>query len=113
MPHVPVAKVSDLEPESAIAAVVDGPDGPVALAIARDADGEFHAISEMCTHAGDVSLAEGDVEDCEIECWAHGARFNLKTGKGTLPAPAPVTVYSCVVEGDDVLVDVTTTVEGE
>ena len=53
-------------------------------------------------------LSEGDVEDCEIECWLHGSRFDLRTGKPTgLPATEPVAVYPVTVEGDDVLVDVT------
>ena len=46
---------------------------------------------------------------CEIECWLHGSRFDLRTGKPTgLPATEPVAVYPVTVQGDDVLVDVHT-----
>ena len=49
------------------------------------------------------------MEDCEIECWLHGSRFDLRTGKPTgLPATEPVAVYPVTVQGDDVLVDVHT-----
>ena len=46
-----------------------------------------------------------DVEDGTIECWLHGSRFDLRTGKPCgLPATKPVATYSVTVEGDDVLV---------
>ena len=40
--------------------------GEYEICIARDSDGTIHAIDDLCTH-GEVSLAEGDVEDCTIE----------------------------------------------
>ena len=89
----------------ALRVVLDG----IAVAIVRDGDGEVHAIGDTCTHA-DVSLAEGDVEDCAIECWLHGSRFDLRTGAPTsLPAIRPVPVFAVTVVGGEVLVDVTTT----
>ncbi len=84
--------------------------GGVAVAVVRDEDGGLHAIGDQCTHA-DVSLSEGDVDDCSIECWLHGSRFDLRTGEPTsLPAIRPVPVFPVTLDGDDVLVDVTTTV---
>jgi len=54
-----------------------------------------------------VRLSEGDVEDCEIECWLHGSTFSLETGAPlNLPATEPVPVYPVTIDGDDVLVDV-------
>ncbi|MDO5081293.1 Rieske (2Fe-2S) protein [Buchananella hordeovulneris] len=101
-----VASLTTLAPGQAVAATVrDHTGADVALAIVRTEDGTVHAVSEYCTH-GQVSLVEGDIEDCTIECWAHGARFNLVTGQGSLPAPSPITVYSVILDGDDVLVDV-------
>jgi len=47
-------------------------------------DGAFYAIEDVCTHDGGT-LAEGDVEGCEIECPRHGARFDLRTGRVTAP----------------------------
>ena len=70
-------------------------------------EGEVFAIDDICSHAN-VSLSEGEVEDCQIECWLHGSRFDLRTGKPSgLPATEPVPVYPVKIEGDDVLVSVT------
>jgi 3-phenylpropionate/trans-cinnamate dioxygenase ferredoxin subunit len=75
------------------------------LAIVRDEDGELHAINNVCSHQY-VLLSEGEVEDCSIECWLHGSRFDLRTGEPTgLPATQPIDVYAIHVDGDDVLVD--------
>ena len=52
-------------------------------------DGELFAVDDRCSHA-DVSLSEGEVEGCLIECWLHGSQFDLRTGQPTcLPANAP------------------------
>ncbi|MEV6809046.1 non-heme iron oxygenase ferredoxin subunit [Streptomyces sp. NPDC017248] len=69
--------------------------------------GEVFAIHDICSHAN-VSLSEGEVEDCQIECWLHGSAFDLRTGKPSgLPATRPVPVYPVKIEGDDVLVSLT------
>ena len=66
--------------------------------------GEIYAIRDVCSHA-DVALSEGDVEDTTIECWLHGSRFDLSTGRPTgLPATRPVPVYPTKIDGDDILV---------
>jgi 3-phenylpropionate/trans-cinnamate dioxygenase ferredoxin subunit len=95
--------VDDVAPESSVAVEVDG----VEVAVVRDG-GEWFAIRDECSHAA-IALSEGDVEGCEIECWLHGSRFDLRTGKPTgLPATEPVAIYPVKVDGDDVLVDVHT-----
>jgi 3-phenylpropionate/trans-cinnamate dioxygenase ferredoxin subunit len=98
-------RLSELEPGSATKVVLDG----VAVAVVRCEDGSVHAVGDTCTHA-DVSLSEGEVEDCAIECWLHASRFDLVTGTPlSLPAIRPVPVFPVTLDGDDVLVDVTTT----
>ena len=68
-------------------------------------EGELFAIRDQCSH-GRVMLSLGEVDDCTIECFAHGSRFDLRTGEALdLPATQPVPVYPVKVEGDDVLVD--------
>ncbi|MQY12364.1 Biphenyl 2,3-dioxygenase, ferredoxin component [Streptomyces sp. RB5] len=70
-------------------------------------EGEVFAVYDICSHAN-VSLSEGEVEDCQIECWLHGSRFDLRTGKPSgLPATRPVPVYPVKIDGDDVLVSLT------
>ena len=66
---------------------------------------EVFAIDDTCSHS-DASLSEGDVTDFKIECWLHGAEFDLRTGEAlTPPAIAPVKTYSVSVDGDSVTVD--------
>ena len=90
---------ADVASGSAIAVDVDGLD----LAIMRDGD-DWYAVDDECSHAA-IPLSEGDVEGCEIECWLHGSRFDLATGRPTsLPATRPVPVYPVKIDGDDVLV---------
>jgi 3-phenylpropionate/trans-cinnamate dioxygenase ferredoxin component len=98
-----VCSVSDIPEDTNVLGVeVDGE--PVA--IARDCDGELHAINNVCSHQY-VLLSEGEVEDCSIECWLHGSQFDLRTGDPTgLPATQPIDVYDLRVDGDDVLVDI-------
>jgi 3-phenylpropionate/trans-cinnamate dioxygenase ferredoxin subunit len=94
-------RVDDVENASAIRVMIDG----VPVAIVRS-DGEVYAIYDVCSHE-DVPLSEGEVEDQTIECWKHGSRFDLVTGRPTgLPATKPVPVYPVKIDGDDVLVSV-------
>jgi 3-phenylpropionate/trans-cinnamate dioxygenase ferredoxin component len=80
---------------------VDGLD----VAIVRNGD-DFYAIEDECSHAA-VALSEGDVEGCEIECWMHGSRFDLRTGKPIgPPATEPVPIFPVQVDGTDVLIDI-------
>jgi 3-phenylpropionate/trans-cinnamate dioxygenase ferredoxin subunit len=94
-------------------AITDVPDGgavrvfvgEVPVAIVRS-EGEVYAIHDVCSHAN-VPLSEGEVDDQTIECWLHGSRFDLVTGRPTgLPATQPVPVYPVKIDGDDVLVSV-------
>jgi 3-phenylpropionate/trans-cinnamate dioxygenase ferredoxin component len=94
--------LAEIPAGEALAATVDG----VGLAVVRNGD-DVYAIYDECSHAA-IPLSEGEVEGCEIECWLHGSRFDLRTGKPSgPPATDPVPTYPVRVEGDDVLVDVT------
>jgi 3-phenylpropionate/trans-cinnamate dioxygenase ferredoxin subunit len=96
-----VCTSDEVTPAQAKRVVVDG----VAIAVVKDSAGTIHAIGDTCTH-GDISLAEGFVEDDTLECWAHGSKFELTTGKPlTLPAYEPVPVFSVTVVDGDVYVD--------
>jgi len=96
----------DVPVEGTFRVELEGERGVVEVALVRDEDGELHAISDICSH-GAVSLSDGEVEGCTIECWLHGSRFDLRTGKPTgPPAVRPVPVYPVTVDGQRVLVDV-------
>ena len=103
MSYARACAVADVAPGTARRCDVGG----VPVAVVRTEDGDVHAIHDVCSHAN-VALSEGEVEDCAIECWLHGSRFDLLTGRPTgPPAVVPVPVYPVKIDGDDVLVDVT------
>jgi len=103
-----VCSVNDLAVKQALRILID--DYPVA--IVKDSEGAIHAIGDTCSHA-DVSLSEGDVEDCTIECWGHGSQFDLRSGQPlSLPAYEPVPVFAVAIDGDDVYVDIATVTNG-
>ncbi|WP_285724896.1 non-heme iron oxygenase ferredoxin subunit [Psychromicrobium xiongbiense] len=86
--------------------------GDIPVAIVRDSEGALHAIGDTCSHA-DISLSEGEVEGCTIECWAHGSTFDLVTGEPlTLPAYEPVPVFALSVQDDKVYVDTSIVLNG-
>lgn len=95
---IKVAKTSDLAPGEKM--LVEYEDDDVGL---FNLDGEFYAISDVCTHDGGP-LVEGQLEDEWVICPRHGARFNVKTGQQTMPAFSPVPLYEVKIEGDDVLI---------
>ena len=75
------------------------------ICVARVGD-EVFAIDDTCSHS-DASLSEGDVTDFKIECWLHGAEFDLRTGDAlTPPAVAPLHTYGVHVDGDSVTVEI-------
>ncbi len=74
---------------------VDG--NPVCVARIGD---EVFAVSDTCSHS-EASLSEGDIADYRIECWLHGAEFDLRTGEAlTLPAVSPLTTYDVIRDGE-------------
>jgi 3-phenylpropionate/trans-cinnamate dioxygenase ferredoxin component len=101
MAFVRACAATDVADGQAIRVEVDGLD----VAIVRNGD-DFYAIEDECSHAA-VALSEGDVEGCEIECWMHGSRFDLRTGKPIgPPATEPVPIFAVQVDGTDVLIDI-------
>jgi 3-phenylpropionate/trans-cinnamate dioxygenase ferredoxin subunit len=96
----------DVPEAGALRVELEGPEGVVEVAVVRAEDGSLHAISDICSH-GAVSLSDGEVEDCTVECWLHGSKFDLRTGEPlSPPAVRPVPVYPLTVDGERVLVDV-------
>lgn len=67
-------------------------------------DGTVYALRDECTHEA-VPLSDGEVADGAIECWKHGSRFDLATGRAlNRPATKPVDVYPVRVDEDEVFV---------
>jgi 3-phenylpropionate/trans-cinnamate dioxygenase ferredoxin component len=99
---VRVCRLDELPEVGVAAADVNG----TIVAIARDDNGHVHAVNDTCTHAN-VSLSEGELDGCTLECWLHGSRFDMRTGEPSgPPATVPVAVYPVKIEDGDVYIAV-------
>jgi 3-phenylpropionate/trans-cinnamate dioxygenase ferredoxin subunit len=97
---VRVCATSDVPVGGVMAADVNG----TPLALVHCEEGEYRAIYDECSHA-QIALSEGEIDGCTLECWLHGSRFDLRTGKPTgLPATEPVAVYPIEIHDGDVYV---------
>ena len=66
--------------------------------------GAVYALRDECTHES-VPLSEGEVADGAIECWLHGSRFDLATGRAlSPPATRPVAVFGVRVNRGEVYI---------
>ena len=75
------------------------------ICVARVGD-EVFAVDDTCTHS-EASLSEGDISDFKIECWLHGAEFDLRTGQAlTLPATTAIETYPVTIDGNSVTVKI-------
>ena len=69
-------------------------------------DGEYFAIEDTCSHDGSPMLGcglepEDVIDDNQIVCPRHGARFCIKTGAAlTPPAYEPIAVFPVRVENN-------------
>jgi 3-phenylpropionate/trans-cinnamate dioxygenase ferredoxin subunit len=91
-----VGTVKDYALDSITQIDIDG----VEIALVKTAEG-FFAVSDICTHA-EVSLSDGSLNGCLLECPMHGAEFDIKTGEAkSLPATKPLEVYKVLVSGTD------------
>jgi 3-phenylpropionate/trans-cinnamate dioxygenase ferredoxin subunit len=68
-------------------------------------NGSYYCIADVCTHDGGP-LEDGQLEDHEVECPRHGARFDVRTGAALcLPAVTPVPTFEVKVEGDEIYIE--------
>ncbi len=97
MEYVAVASVDELPPGERILIDIDGE--PIAV---FNVGGQYFAIMDVCSH-DDGPVAEGTLNEFEIECPRHGAHFDLRTGKAlSLPAVADIPAYPVRVVGSEV-----------
>ncbi|MPZ57737.1 MAG: Rieske 2Fe-2S domain-containing protein [Rhizobiales bacterium] len=96
-----VAASVDVREGEAIAVNV----GDLQIALCR-VGGTIHAFENICPHAYAL-LSDGFVEDNEIECPLHAARFEITTGRCLAPpADRDLVTYAVKVEEDEVFVAV-------
>lgn len=101
MTRVRVCREDEISLSQAVKVVIEG----VPIALVKDSAGVIHALGDTCSH-GEISLSEGFVEGNTLECWAHGSKFELTTGKPqNFPAFEPVPVYEVTITDGDVFID--------
>lgn len=98
-----------------VGAVADFPENTMhPLEVAGEAvllvhqDGQFYALANRCTHR-EYPLHTGELLDGAVKCEWHGAKFNLGTGKPTIPAMKKVRLYGTQVEAGRVFITVQAT----
>lgn len=68
-------------------------------------DDDIYAVEDTCTHS-EASLSEGEVTGTKIECWLHGAEFDLKTGAAlTPPATSALKTFNVKRSGNQVVIN--------
>lgn len=87
--------------------------------IAIDVDGEpacvtrvgeeVFAVSNICTHSY-AELSDGEVNGFTIECWLHGAQFDLRTG-AVITLPATEALETFAVDRDENTVTISSIVK--
>jgi len=89
-----ICKVDDVAPGASLRVELEGLP-PLAV---FNVDGGFYVINDTCSH-GEASLCEGEIEDGQVECPWHNAKFCIKSGKAlTFPAVEPQRTYIVAVE---------------
>lgn len=93
-----VVETNKLELNKPVSIDIDGE--PIMLV--KTEQGIF-ALSDVCSHA-EVALSEGSVQDGKVECWLHGAQFDLASGAAVcLPATKPVPSYPTRISNEVVV----------
>ncbi len=66
--------------------------------------GKLFAIGDVCSH-DNGPVGDGEIEENEIICPRHGARFDIRTGKAT-SLPAVVDIPSYPVREKDGMIEI-------
>lgn len=72
---------------------------------------EVFAVSNICTHSY-AELSDGEIHGFTIECWLHGAEFDLRTG-AVITLPATEALETFAVERNENLVTISPVVKGK
>ena len=76
------------------------------IAVAN-ANGQFFAIDDACTHEQCSLAEEGSLEGTVVTCGCHGAQFDVTSGAVLAPpAPEPVKAYRLRMDDDDLVLEI-------
>ncbi len=92
-----VAALDEIPENGRLSVVVD--DIPVLLVRTGE---KFYAIEDVCSHDGQP-LSDGPIENGQITCMRHGAKFDLATGAAKrMPATTGIRVFAVELRGTDI-----------
>src|SRR5205823_2436555 len=98
---VRVARVADIPPGQLLGVQANGHN--ICLA---NVDGELYAFQDNCSHK-DFPLSAGRLDDGQLECAWHGAKFDVATGRPlSLPAIRPIKTHDVKVDSGEIFVAV-------
>lgn len=98
---VDIGSLAELESTSRLEGDVDG----FRVRVAK-VGGTLYAFEDRCTH-DDSPFDDAPIEDCEIICPRHGARFSLQSGEAlSPPAYEPLRIFEARESDGRVLVRV-------
>lgn len=93
-----------------VGSVEEFPEGSISARTVADTDiivvcqgGEFFAMPDRCTHQR-YPLNDGELLEGKIRCIHHGATFDLRSGRATLPAIKKIQLFSAAVQDGRVVV---------
>ncbi len=96
---VRVAALADVPPGSLLGVAIG--DERICLA---NVEGEIYALADNCTHQ-EFPLSAGTLEEDQLECAWHGARFDVTDGRALcLPAIRPVRTYDVRVQNGAIFI---------
>jgi 3-phenylpropionate/trans-cinnamate dioxygenase ferredoxin subunit len=97
-----VASITELSEKSVLGVRA----GFTRIVLCRLTDGTITALHDRCSHA-QVRLSGGRLVGDELECPAHRARFDCRTGAAICgPAVVGVCHHEVMIEGDYIFVNV-------
>jgi 3-phenylpropionate/trans-cinnamate dioxygenase ferredoxin subunit len=86
---IDIGGASELESTSRLEGELDG----YRVRVVR-VNGTLYAFEDRCTH-DDSPFEDAPIEDCEIICPRHGARFSLQSGEAlSPPAYEPLRIFA-------------------
>ena len=98
---VPIGNIDELPVNERIFVEI----GDLVILVFNIAGGYF-AIGDVCSH-DDGPLGEGELDNFEVVCPRHGARFDIRNGKAnSLPAYVDIPAYPVRVVDDQIEVGI-------
>lgn len=101
MAKVVVGKTSDVQEGKMVHITAGGKE-----IVVTKFDGNYYSMDNICTHAG-AELHEGELNNSELTCPWHGAKWDIKTGSliSFTQKLKPLQSHKVLIENDTLYVE--------